>query len=196
MVGANTDRGDIAVMVFLLIIVLLTIITVLCAALIFADETAFQEQKSELRKKLEVMLIHDEAGSETVTAFLTVQHDGHGLVVAAGHEIVPADNLDIGDTISLRRASNFFSADVKRAIEIARRVVPDFDSHPEDARVVLAGLAYQMGEGGLREFKRMLAAIAVRDYHVAAAELLSSKLAREDSPNRAAREAKRLREAK
>ena len=148
------------------------------------------------RESLEQMLIRDEAGSERVQDFLTVQHDGKGLVVAAGHKVLKLDKLDFGDVISLQRAAEFFEADVSHAVIEAHKVVPDFDKHPPDVQIIMVALAYQLGAEGLREFKKMLYAVGQRDYKAAAQHLLDSKLARNDSPNRAAREAKRLQGAK
>jgi len=63
----------------------------------------------------------------------------------------------------------------------------------EDLDLVLLDMAYQMGIEGLCGFKRMIAAINCCSYNVAALELLDSKYAREDSPNRARRNAELLR---
>ena len=48
-------------------------------------------------------------------------------------------------------------------------------------------MACRMGCAGVRGFKKMLAAVAVRDYAEAADEMLDSKWHREDSPARAER---------
>ena len=51
-----------------------------------------------------------------------------------------------------------------------------------------------MGAEGLLGFRRMLTALAVGNYHGAAKEMLDSKWARSDSPSRAERLAKIMRE--
>jgi len=145
------------------------------------------------RQQLEEMLVHDEVGSTTVTHMLTVTHDGKSaLVVGIGHDVLPEDNLELGDTISLDRATILFDADVHRAITIARNVIDGFDSHPADLQIVTCALAFQLGEKGLKSFTHMLNAIKERDYATAAKHLLDSKLAREQSHQRATREANLL----
>lgn len=57
----------------------------------------------------------------------------------------------------------------------------------ERRQIVLASMCFQMGLGGLLTFKKTLGAMRVGDYHRAADEMLDSKWAREDSPNRAIR---------
>jgi lysozyme len=46
-------------------------------------------------------------------------------------------------------------------------------------------MRFQLGPAGFRGFRKMLAALAVRDYRTAAREALDSKWARQDSPTRA-----------
>ena len=55
---------------------------------------------------------------------------------------------------------------------------------------VIASMGYQMGMDGLMGFRRMLAAIERNDYDTAAREMLDSKWAKHDSPDRARRLAK------
>lgn len=52
---------------------------------------------------------------------------------------------------------------------------------------VLICMAYQLGVNGVANFKRMVAAIERSDFTAAALEMLDSKWAREDSPERAKR---------
>lgn len=53
---------------------------------------------------------------------------------------------------------------------------------------ILLSMDYQMGEGGLDDFKKVMAAIRRGDYDTAAAEMLDSKWARQ-TPERAKRQA-------
>ena len=142
------------------------------------------------RQQLEEMLIRDEVGSTTVNHMLTVTHDGQtALVVGIGHDVVPADALRLGDKITLQQAVSFFEHDVDSAITIARNLVDGFDSHPPETQVVLCALAFQLGATGLKGFHNMLEALRRKDYAAAAGHLLDSKLAREQSVERAHREA-------
>lgn len=70
----------------------------------------------------------------------------------------------------------------------------DFYRDLDPARqTVLVDMAYQMGIEGLMGFKNMIKAIKVRDWDAAAEAMLDSKYAREDSPNRARRNAETMR---
>ena len=59
--------------------------------------------------------------------------------------------------------------------------------------LVILSMAYQMGMEGLLGFRCFLASIAVCDYCLAATEMLDSKWARIDSPDRAKRLADMMR---
>lgn len=56
----------------------------------------------------------------------------------------------------------------------------------------LLNMRFQLGSGGFRAFKNMLAALERRDYPAAAAAALDSKWAREDTPERAQRVCKQI----
>lgn len=56
----------------------------------------------------------------------------------------------------------------------------------------LLNLRFQVGSGGFRAFKQMLAALDRRDFAAAAAAARDSKWARTDSPERAARVTKQI----
>jgi lysozyme len=56
----------------------------------------------------------------------------------------------------------------------------------------LVNMAYQMGVGGLLQFRKMLAAVKKRDWAEAAIQIMDSKYASEDSPERAERMAKQM----
>ena len=63
----------------------------------------------------------------------------------------------------------------------------------DERRRVLANMGYQLGIAGLMGFKRMIAALARGDYDGAAREMLDSKWAKLDTPERAKRLAERMR---
>ncbi len=70
---------------------------------------------------------------------------------------------------------------------------PFFLELPAKAQEVIANMAYQMGVDGVLEFKKMWAALKNKDYQKAADEMLDSKWAREQTPNRAKRLAEIMR---
>lgn len=69
-----------------------------------------------------------------------------------------------------------------------------FRSLNDDRRVVILDMCYQMGVSGVLKFKRMIAAIESGDYDEAANQMADSKWAKEDSPNRARRNIKVMRD--
>ena len=67
-----------------------------------------------------------------------------------------------------------------------------YNSLNEDRQAMIMSMAYQIGTGGVRQFKRMWAALATGDYDTAAKEMLDSRWARQ-TPERAARHAQVMR---
>jgi len=73
---------------------------------------------------------------------------------------------------------------IKLADELSVRI-PWWGGLSEVRQDVLINMAYQMGVEGLMGFKNALAAMGREDWATAEAEMLDSKWARSDSPNRA-----------
>ena len=136
-----------------------------------------EENDTMDRNHLEELLIHWEVYGVSLSKCLTVAHDGDKLVVGIGHDVLPQDNLTLGNRITLEQLHVFFRHDVDTAIAGAKRLIADFESHPERVQVVLAAMVFQMGEKGTSAFKKMLAAIEQRDYDKASEEMLRSKWA-------------------
>jgi lysozyme len=74
-----------------------------------------------------------------------------------------------------------------------RKVLPQFDDFSANRQIALISIMFA-GIRTFMEFKRMIAAINRMDWNTAADELLDSKYAKVDVPNRAKRLAKMLRE--
>jgi len=89
-------------------------------------------------------------------------------------EGITQDEADYLLTNRLRKATQ----EVDGALPWARSLNP-----PRFA--VLVNMAYQMGLGRLMGFRRMLAACEIGDYKMAEAEMLDSRWAREQTPERA-----------
>jgi len=70
---------------------------------------------------------------------------------------------------------------------------PLFIILPEKAQEVILNMVYQMGVDGVLEFKNMWAALKRGDYKKAADEMLDSKWAKEQTPERAKRLAEIMR---
>ena len=63
----------------------------------------------------------------------------------------------------------------------------------DERRRVMANMGFQLGDGGVVGFTRMLAPLARGAYEAAAREMLDSKWAKRDTPGRAGRLAERMR---
>jgi lysozyme len=101
---------------------------------------------------------------------------GHNLD-AHGEHIVPG--------ITKEKAEYLLDMDIQQAIIGCQSRIPDFEMLDEVRQAVLVNMAFQMGIKGLLEFKNTLAAIAARDWPLAAKEMLNSLWARQ-TPGRAA----------
>lgn len=95
--------------------------------------------------------------------------------------------------ISLAEAEFMLANDLKECEEDLR-TFPWWVGLSQARQAALMDMRLQLGASGLRNFQRMLAAIAGGDYESAADEALDSKWAREDTPGRAQDIAKMLRE--
>lgn len=69
------------------------------------------------------------------------------------------------------------------AIEGARDLFSNFDDLTQERQQALASMCYNMGKGGLSEFKQTIAAIEDEDYDKAADHILAS-LAAKQNPKR------------
>jgi lysozyme len=117
---------------------------------------------------------------------LAVYEDSLGhLTVGIGHKILPEDDLKMGDTIDDERELALFLADVKIADKGAESLI---GTHQIDkVHHVLTCMVFQIGVAGVQRFEKMLRALHLRDYHIAAHEMLDSKWAKEQTPERAKR---------
>ena len=114
-------------------------------------------------------------------------------VVSIGYGLNLEDGISekVGEAIMREQA-------IERGEELearmARESYGDLRDHPEKVRHALYDLAYNMGCPRLFGFKRMFAALAMRDYRRMAEELLDSRYARR-LPHRAERNASMVRES-
>lgn len=69
--------------------------------------------------------------------------------------------------------------DIVEAEAIARGLVDGFDALSENRRAVLCNMAFNLGQTRLAGFKDFRAALALRNFAVAAEEMLNSKWARQ-----------------
>ncbi len=95
-------------------------------------------------------------------------------------------NLD-ANPISIEEGEVLLRNDINKAIARCELFIAGFDRLSLPRRAVLVDMAFQMGIGGLMQFKRMLAAIREGDFDGAVAEMEQSKWFREQTPNRVKR---------
>ena len=106
------------------------------------------------------------------------------LTVGYGHLITDVNNAR---PLTDSEAEAQFNRDYTSAQYDASKIMKDYnlDNAPGQVKDVLNEMTFQMGEGGVREFEAALNAAKLGDYDKMAREMLDSKWAREDSPNRA-----------
>ena len=179
-------------------IMIMPLAILVCYSIVLFDSCSLAPAKEQnmfkYKEELQDLLVIDEAGNETISSLLTVRKDGpKALVVGFGHDILPKDDLELGDKITFTRAIKLFEQDTFKAIAGTYEIVPYLDNHPEPVQIVLVSLCFQLGTKGLSKFKHMLSSIEQKDYNTAAKHLLDSKMARYQSSARAHREAAMLR---
>jgi len=97
---------------------------------------------------------------------------------------------DVG--ISRHEAEYLLDQDILRASEALLAHLPWINDIDSVRRAVLINMAFNMGIGGLLQFKKTLTAIKLSDWHGAARHMLDSKWAAQVGP-RATRLAKQMR---
>ncbi len=70
---------------------------------------------------------------------------------------------------------NLFHLDIETAIKSARKVYATYDNQPDNIKIILIDLAFNLGETKLRKFVKFNLAINNKDYVTAAKELKDSK---------------------
>jgi len=95
--------------------------------------------------------------------------------------------------ISYTEALHLLKNDIEQCHADLERVFPNqFEALPDHIQEVLMNMRFQLGPGGFRSFKKFIAAIRAWDMTKAKQEMLDSKWAKQDTPDRANRLAKIL----
>lgn len=92
----------------------------------------------------------------------TVYPDRKGLAVGVGRNVT--GQLKEGDKITREQAQRWFAEDTDAAIIAGNRIAKDLGVTNQQAILGLAGAVFQLGEGGLGEFKQTKKAIQSRDW--------------------------------
>ena len=113
---------------------------------------------------------------------------GH-LTIGVGHKLTEREVLQGLSEISLEQAGYLLHMDIGIAMNGCASIFgrDRFDAMLEARQRALVNMCFQLGTQGLSNFRRMIDAIMGGLWHVAFAEALDSKWARQDSPGRARR---------
>jgi lysozyme len=140
----------------------------------------------QLRKELEV--------DEGVKYEIYNDHLGYP-TFGIGHLVIDTDpeyGEEVGTPVSEDRVAEAFDKDVEIVIDDCERLYPDFDELPEECKLIIANMMFNMGRPRLSKFKGMKAGVDSRDWNKAADEMIDSAWYRQ-VPNRAGRLVKRMR---
>jgi len=139
-----------------------------------------------LRKDLE----HDEGVRHEIYL------DHLGLPTAGiGHLLVEGDPeyaLDVGTPVSKERVDEWFAVDIKNCLEDCSSIFINWEELPDEAKCILANMAFNLGGPRLHQFANMIDAIHREDFAAAADEMHDSRWRRQ-VPQRAARLITRMR---
>ena len=122
----------------------------------------------KLRKELEI----DEGKVHTIYN----DHLGYP-TFGIGHLIVEHDpeyGEEIGTYVSEDRVIQAFEQDIESVLSDCNRLYEDFEDLPEEAQRVIANMMFNMGYTRLSKFIGMKSGVDVRDWNVAADEMVDS----------------------
>ena len=139
--------------------------------------------------------LKDEIASDEGTV-LEVYHDHLGYpTVGVGHLIIvtdPAVGEGVGFKVTQTRSDELFYQDINICLDECERRMNEWDSYPNEVRLILANMAFNLGITRLLKFQKMFAALNNGDYVQASIEGLDSRWAKQVY-NRAHRLMDRLR---
>lgn len=117
------------------------------------------------------------------------------LTIGYGHNLTdnPVYNLQKGDKISPMMAERLLADDMYSTGRQLDDRLPWWRELDAPRQGVIMNMAFQMGVAGLCGFAKTLHAVEAGKWDEAAQEMLDSKWAREDSPNRANELARQMR---
>ena len=116
------------------------------------------------------------------------KHEGYSYTTYTDH--LGFETIGIGFrtkylTLTEEECMSILGRTVDELVEKVRNKYEWFDDMEEKAQIVLVELAYQIGLKGVSKFRLMLKALSECDYEEASKQLLDSRLAKVQTPNRA-----------
>ena len=150
------------------------------------------EYSNEFRIRLKEEIISDEG------SVLKVYKDHLGYrTVGVGHLILPSDEewgVGVGHPITQTRADELLFYDLANVLkECEDHFHQNWSIWPEEVKLIIANMAFNLGITKLKKFQLMLTAINAEDYKTASKEGLDSRWAKQVY-NRARRLMDRLRD--
>ena len=132
------------------------------------------EYSNEFRIRLKEEIISDEG------SVLKVYKDHLGYrTVGVGHLIIPSDEewgVGVGHPITQTRADELLFYDLANVLkECEDHFHQDWELWPEEVKLIIANMAFNLGITKLKKFQLMLTAINKEDYKTAAKEGLDSR---------------------
>ena len=124
--------------------------------------------------------------------------------IGIGHKILDTDpekhleiygvNWEVPDDecISEDRCYILFQEDVQIAIGGCINIYDNWDDLPQELQHVLVNMCFQLGQRGLSKFKNFKAAVEDQNWTLAAVEMMDSRWAEHQTPERALRLSKRV----
>jgi lysozyme len=115
--------------------------------------------------------------------------------VGIGHLCRPSEpeyDMASGDPISEDRVLELFDRDMAWTLKDCHRLLPEFSDLPEEVRLIVANMMFNLGANRLGMFKRLLEAVGKKDWASAADEMVDSKWHRQ-VPERSGRLIERMR---
>lgn len=112
-----------------------------------------------------------------------------------GHLVLDSDpeyGEEVGTPVSEDRVNECFEKDVEIVLQECTHLYPDFEVLPEEVKLIIANMMFNMGRPRLSQFKGMKRGVDARDWNAAADEMVDSRWYRQVT-NRAERLVQRMR---
>ena len=104
----------------------------------------------------------------------------------------PESTLDVGTPVSEERVMELFDKDMSWTFRDCIRLLPEFNDLPDEVRLIVANMMFNLGASRLAGFKKFLAAVEEGLWNSAADEMADSKWHRQ-VPERSGRLIARMR---
>lgn len=117
------------------------------------------------------------------------------LTFGIGHLIKESDpehGQEEGTAVSEERVAKAFQEDIDQVLADCDKLYSDYEELPEEVRLIIANMMFNLGYPRLSAFKGMKAGVDARDWNKAADEMVDSRWYKQ-VPNRAERLVQRMR---